>query len=178
MRVPDDPGPGVSEQGASEAVGHGTLSGREASLFCRPISGTLDERAERSRGNGIMHERRKGAGDRIAVSGEPVLHLPVGTGAARGRKRVIRAKANKAEEPKPATIEELQSQVNDLTKQARELKDEVFRLRVERDVLEKAAEVIKKEEGVSLGSLTNRDKAVVIDALRNRYNGSVFKTKI
>ena len=47
MRVPDDPGPGVSEQGASEAVGHGTLSGREASLFCRPISGTLDERAER-----------------------------------------------------------------------------------------------------------------------------------
>ena len=74
-------------------------------------------------------------------------------------------KRNKAEEPKPATIEELRSQVNDLTKQARELKDEVFRLRVERDVLEKAAE----EEGVSLGSLTNRDKAVVIDALRNRY---------
>ena len=87
-------------------------------------------------------------------------------------------KRNKAEEPKLATIEELQSQVNDLTKQARELKEEVFRLRVERDVLEKAAEVIKKEEGVSLGSLTNRDKAVVIDALRNRYNGSVFKTKI
>lgn len=53
-------------------------------------------------------------------------------------------KRNKAEEPKPATIEELQSQVSDLTKQARELKDEVFRLRVERDVLEKAAEVIKK----------------------------------
>ena len=79
-------------------------------------------------------------------------------------------KRNKAEEPKPATIEELQSQVNDLTKQARELKDEVSRLRVERDVLEKAAEVIKKEEGVSLGNLTNREKAVVIDALRNRYN--------
>lgn len=78
-------------------------------------------------------------------------------------------KRNKAEEPKPATIEELQSQVDDLTKQTRELKDEVFRLRVERDVLEKAAEVIKKEEGVSLGSLTNREKAVVIDALRNRY---------
>ena len=53
-------------------------------------------------------------------------------------------KQNKAEEPKPATIEELQSQVNDLTKQARELKDEVFRLHVERDVLEKAAEVIKR----------------------------------
>ena len=78
-------------------------------------------------------------------------------------------KRNKAEEPKPATIEELQAQVNDLTKQARELKDEVFRLRVERDVLEKAAEVIKKEEGVSLGSLTNREKTDVIDALRNRY---------
>lgn len=56
------------------------------------------------------------------------------------------SKQNKAEEPKPATIEELQSQVNDLTKPARELKDEVFRLRVERDVLEKAEEVIKKDE--------------------------------
>ena len=55
MRVQDDPGPGVSEQGTSEAVGHGTLSGRKASLFCRPIYGTLDERAEKSRGNGIMH---------------------------------------------------------------------------------------------------------------------------
>ncbi|MGI6019764.1 MAG: hypothetical protein ACOX8M_13435, partial [Marvinbryantia sp.] len=31
MRVPDDPSPRVSEQGASEAVGHGTLPGREAS---------------------------------------------------------------------------------------------------------------------------------------------------
>ena len=78
-------------------------------------------------------------------------------------------KQNRAEEPKPATIEELQSQVNDLTKKARELKDEVFRLRVERDVLERAAEVKKKEEVVSLGNLTNRDKSVVIDALRNRY---------
>ena len=56
-------------------------------------------------------------------------------------------KRNKAEEPKLATIGELQSQVNDLTKQARELKEEVFRLRVERDVLEKAAEVIKKRGG-------------------------------
>jgi len=55
-------------------------------------------------------------------------------------------KRNKAEEPKPATIEELQSQVNDLTKQARELKDEVFRLRVERDVLEKVAEVATVSE--------------------------------
>ena len=55
-------------------------------------------------------------------------------------------KQNKAEEPKPATIEKLQSQVNDLTKQARELKDAVFRLRVERDVLEKAAEVATVSE--------------------------------
>ena len=53
MRVQDDPGPGVSEQGTSEAVGHGTLSGRKASLFCRPIYGTLDEIAGPSAACGV-----------------------------------------------------------------------------------------------------------------------------
>ena len=62
MRVPDDPGPGVSEQGTSEVVGHGTLSGRKASLFCRPIYGTLDERAERCRADPLNVKERLLAG--------------------------------------------------------------------------------------------------------------------
>ena len=36
-------------------------------------------------------------------------------------------------------------------------------------LLEKAAEIIKKDQGITLDSLTNREKAIVIDALRNRY---------
>jgi transposase InsO family protein len=41
---------------------------------------------------------------------------------------------------------------------------------LEKDVLEKAAEILKKEEGVSLEKLTNRDKAIVIGALRSKYS--------
>lgn len=101
-----------------------------------------------------MHERRKRAGDRDAVSGEPVLHLQVGTRELLGEGSVSSVpKRNKTGEPKPATIEELQSQVDDLTKQARKLKDEVFRLRVERDVLEKAAKVIKKKRRASVSEV-------------------------
>jgi len=53
-----------------------------------------------------------------------------------------------------------------LTKQVDELQKEVYRLQLERDILEKAAEIIKKDQGISLTKLTNREKAIVINALR------------
>ena len=40
---------------------------------------------------------------------------------------------------------------------------------VRKGCLEKAAEILKKDQGVSLKALTNREKTVVIDALRGRY---------
>lgn len=49
------------------------------------------------------------------------------------------------------------------------LKKEACRLQLENDVLKKASELLKKDKGISLENLTNRDKAIVIDALRNRY---------
>ena len=58
-----------------------------------------------------------------------------------------------------------QEDVNSLKCEADELRKEVKRLR-----LEKAAEVLKKEKGISLSTLTNREKAIVIDALRGRYS--------
>lgn len=61
-----------------------------------------------------------------------------------------------------AEVERLQQEKNDLSRQ-------VYRLQLERDVLSKAAEILKKEQGVSLKALTNREKAVVIDALRSSY---------
>ena len=36
-------------------------------------------------------------------------------------------------------------------------------------MLEKAAEILKKDQGIRLETLTNREKAMVIDALRDRY---------
>lgn len=63
----------------------------------------------------------------------------------------------------------LDNKVESLNDQVRTLEEEVYRLRLERDILEAAAEVIKKDQGTDLKKLTNREKTVVIGALRERY---------
>jgi transposase InsO family protein/transposase-like protein len=67
------------------------------------------------------------------------------------------------------TVDSLKQEVEQLHNEAEELKRQVYRLQLEKDVLEKAAEILKKDEGVSLENLTNREKAIVIGALRNKY---------
>lgn len=56
-----------------------------------------------------------------------------------------------------------------LLKERNALEQENYRLRIENDILSKAAEIIKKEEGINLKLLTNNDKAMVINALRNKH---------
>ncbi len=65
--------------------------------------------------------------------------------------------------------EDLRTEIEQLTREKEELNRQVYRLQLERDVLAKAAEIIKKDQGVSLLALTNREKAVVIDALKDTY---------
>ena len=72
--------------------------------------------------------------------------------------------------PASESIDELREEIARLQEQADTLNREVYRLQLERDVLEKAAEIIKKDQGVSLKTLTNREKAIVIDALRDKYS--------
>ena len=60
------------------------------------------------------------------------------------------------------TKEELLAQID-------ELKQQVFSLQLEKDVLEKANELLKKEEGITLKDLSNREKAEVIGALLPKY---------
>lgn len=74
------------------------------------------------------------------------------------------------------TLEELQQQnselkqaIDELQRQRKRLEKDVHRLQLERDVLEKAGEIIKKEEGVSLEELSNREKVVLIDALKEKH---------
>lgn len=74
------------------------------------------------------------------------------------------------ERPITDEVTELQKEIGDLRDEAAKLQKEIHRLKLERDVLEKAAEIIKKGQGVSLKNLTNREKAAVIDALRDRYS--------
>jgi transposase InsO family protein/transposase-like protein len=49
------------------------------------------------------------------------------------------------------------------------LKSEIYLLQMERDALLKASEILKKAEGINLKALRNREKAEVIDALREKY---------
>ncbi len=49
------------------------------------------------------------------------------------------------------------------------LKKELYRKQMELDVLTKAAEIIKKDQGINLRKLTNKEKTRLIDALRTAY---------
>ncbi|MDO9067735.1 MAG: transposase, partial [Deltaproteobacteria bacterium] len=49
------------------------------------------------------------------------------------------------------------------------LEKRIHELQLEHDILIKANEILKKDEGVSLGSLSNREKAQLIDALKDSY---------
>ncbi|MCR5672038.1 MAG: IS3 family transposase [Butyrivibrio sp.] len=70
---------------------------------------------------------------------------------------------------KLSTYEDLSTQVSDLEHQAMLLKQQVHRLQLEKDALEKATELIKKAKGIKLQTLPNCEKAIIIDALRNDY---------
>ncbi|NLG89795.1 MAG: IS3 family transposase [Clostridiaceae bacterium] len=66
-------------------------------------------------------------------------------------------------------VSELRAVKDDLLSQVDELQKEVYRLKIERDIYEKAAEIIKKDQGINLKTLTNREKAIIINALREVY---------
>lgn len=68
-----------------------------------------------------------------------------------------------------AQVVELRDEVTQLTQQAEELKRQVHRLDLEKAILETAAEVLKKDQGISIPTLTNREKAIVINVLRERF---------
>lgn len=71
---------------------------------------------------------------------------------------------------KPDQIEKLNNEVEALLSEAEELKKQIHRLQLEKDALQMAAETIKKDQGISLDKLSNREKAVVIGVLRRKYS--------
>jgi hypothetical protein len=64
---------------------------------------------------------------------------------------------------------ELRDNKLDLELQVSELREEIHRLKLECDVYEKAAKILKKDQGINISSLNNREKAMVINALRGTY---------
>ncbi len=71
---------------------------------------------------------------------------------------------------KHTTSRDLQNEIKDLNIQAENLRRQIYKLQLEKDALEKAAEIIKKDEGINLTTLTNKEKTLVIDTLRNNYS--------
>jgi transposase InsO family protein/transposase-like protein len=49
------------------------------------------------------------------------------------------------------------------------LKEQIYRLKLEKDILEGTAEILKKDQGVDPANLSNREKAELIDVLRSEY---------
>ncbi len=59
--------------------------------------------------------------------------------------------------------------INKLKDQVKQLQEEVYYLQMQKDILEKAGEIIKKDQGIFLEKLTNKEKTILIDALRPKY---------
>ena len=76
-----------------------------------------------------------------------------------------RRKAKEAEE----IIAGYRRSIAELEERNRELEERRHKAEIELACLEKAAELIKKGRGISLEGLKNREKALVIDALRKRF---------
>ncbi|NLM51840.1 MAG: transposase [Firmicutes bacterium] len=49
------------------------------------------------------------------------------------------------------------------------LKRQINKLKLEKDILERTVEIIKKDPGVDPKNLTNKEKTILVDALRNQY---------
>jgi len=93
--------------------------------------------------------------------------LSEGSGATMASKRTP-DKIDK-EDKIPKSPADLAAGEKALAQRVEELKKEIHRLQLERDILEKAGEIIKKDQGINLATLTNREKAVLIDALREKH---------
>lgn len=87
----------------------------------------------------------------------------------KGEQLYMPKKPPKSEMPTSDEIANLKSEIALLEQKKDELSRQVYRLQLERDVLKVASEVLKKDQGVSSKALTNREKTIVIDALREQY---------
>ena len=59
---------------------------------------------------------------------------------------------------------------DDLLSEVEALKTEIHKKQMEIDILNKAAEIIKKDQGIDLQRMTNSEKTELIDALRIKYS--------
>ena len=63
----------------------------------------------------------------------------------------------------------LHCEIESLHQEIKDLKNTIRKLQIEKEALEIASNILKKDEGVSLELLTNREKTLVIDTLKKKY---------
>ena len=63
----------------------------------------------------------------------------------------------------------LHCEIESLQQEIKDLKNTIRKLQIEKEALEIASNILKKDEGVSLELLTNREKTLVIDTLKKKY---------
>lgn len=79
-------------------------------------------------------------------------------------------KRMRAPSPQEANdIAQLQKEKLALEAEVKALKKEHYLLQLENDALKAAAQLLKKARGINLKKISNREKAMVIDVLRDRY---------
>ena len=67
------------------------------------------------------------------------------------------------------TSRELPKNKENLEAEVMSLKNQIHTLELEKDILEKTIDIIKKVPGINPENLTIKEKAIVIGALRDRY---------
>ena len=75
-------------------------------------------------------------------------------------------------------VARLEEKIAKLQHEAAKYEQEAFRARLQRDIYEKASELIKKEAGIDLDELTNKEKAILINALRGTYSLKILLSEI
>jgi putative transposase len=70
---------------------------------------------------------------------------------------------------KPKSTKASEQDRAELEKTVEALKRDIYQLQLEHDLLKKATELVKKGLGVDLKLLTNREKVVLVDALKNSH---------
>ena len=66
------------------------------------------------------------------------------------------------------------AEIASLKEEIQKLQKDIYQLRMEKEILEKAAELLKKDEGIDINDLTNKEKTIVINALRDHYQLKVL----
>ena len=77
----------------------------------------------------------------------------------------------KAKKKQPATA------VNEIDN-IEELKAKMLELQLENDILRETINVLKKDPGINQAALTNREKAVIVDALKDKYSLPLLLEKL